>query len=59
MAREEATRLAKVVCFLRFLFRLPLMLLAIAMAGMAAFLLLAACFRACVYLYQNFLKAPW
>lgn len=59
MALEDASMAQKVVCFLRFLFRLPLMLLAIAVAVMAAFLLAITVFRVVVYLYQNFLKAPW
>jgi hypothetical protein len=59
VAREEATRVDSLIRFLRFLFRLPLMLVAIAVAAMAAFLLAMTVFRIAVYLYDNFLKYPW
>lgn len=59
MTSEETTRLQAVIRFLRFLFRLPLMLLAIAVAGIVAILLAMTVFRVAVYLYENFLKSPW
>lgn len=59
MGSLSRTKLQICVDILRFLFRLPLMLLAIVLVTSLVFLIVMTVVRAVMFIYSRFLSQPW